>query len=91
MPDKDLTAEDYIRFINSKGMSPKCPLCSTNGWSLVQEADGKSYGFSKAKRVDPDIMDMQISTVLILTCKNCGFIAPILREKVVNDLKSLDG
>lgn len=90
MADKDLSAEDYLRFINSKAVSPICPLCRTNAWSLIQEKDGKSFGFQQANRKSPDLLDMQVSPVLILTCKNCGFIAPILREKVMTDLDAID-
>lgn len=90
MDDRDLTATDYLRFINAKRGKPKCPLCQEEEWSLINETEGRSYGLTNTSRASPDFGDMRTALVLLLSCKNCGFIAPILREKVVRETGGSD-
>lgn len=86
MSDRDLNASDYQQFINSKGARPRCPLCQHEEWSLINETDGQSYGLPKTSRTAPSIGDIHSAPMLLLSCKNCGFTATILREKVLKDL-----
>ncbi|MBL0936729.1 MAG: hypothetical protein IBJ07_18450 [Rhizobiaceae bacterium] len=86
MVDKDIGSADYLKFINKRNGKPTCPLCQTDHWSLINETDERSYGMLNNSRRNPDFGDMRTASVLLLVCSNCGFIAPVLREKVTREL-----
>ncbi len=90
MKDRDLQSEDYKKFVDKKGISPTCPMCSSKRWSLVGETRDRSYQFPLTPRGDHISGGMQATAFLLLVCDNCAFTAPILREKVVAELDASD-
>ncbi len=79
-----LNSEKYLRYLNSKGGHPTCPICETDGWTFIEEKNQESYAFVKTDRDNPTMFDASVAFVALLVCRNCGFVAPVLRERVAD-------
>lgn len=91
MADRDLTPEDYEKFLEKIGADPICPICKNDDWGVVSEQDGRSYCLPNYQRNNPVSTDLRAALILLIACRNCGFIAPILREKIISALEAGNG
>lgn len=89
MAEEQIRGADYERFLDANGMrTPACPLCGHSDWAMISELPNRAYVFLNADRRELSLKGLKGTKVLLLTCKTCWFIAPILREKVAEFLET---
>jgi rubredoxin len=83
MKSPGLNSTKYQEYLREKNGHPECPICASERWSFIEETDRESYALLKIDRNNPNISDdPSVVFLIMLVCRNCGFVAPVLRERV---------
>lgn len=76
----DYGAADFLRFMDGKGISLKCPCCGQANFSFDEERNGASTAIIKLNRTNPEIFGASVGYTVAVFCNNCGYIMQFLRR-----------
>ncbi len=68
MPLDKQQQEKLEKWLQSKGVLPNCPICTTNSWAIGDIVSALPYTTGKIKLGGPTVPMVQI------ICKNCAHV-----------------
>jgi hypothetical protein len=78
--DKDLVQQilgvqqtEIIEFLLEKTKNSNCPTCGTNGWQIMDPADGP-HAFVQCKPNGDFDLPPPLMPVAVVICKNCYYV-----------------
>lgn len=84
-----LPPEGISRFLEAKGVDPKCPACHQNDWSVQQLGAYIWQGIITLEAKDGSRTEVRGGSMaaIALICNNCAFLRPHAYQAIADWLK----
>lgn len=89
MTERDVTPEDFARYVNNQIGEFKCEVCGTQEWALeIDPSIDAGPMYTITIEVDgQSLRQVRKLPACIVSCKHCGNMKMFLRERVESWMK----